>query len=575
MHIQKVNEISGAQILIESIKAESVELIFGYPGGAVLPIYDVLYDANIRHILTRHEQGAIHAAEGYARISGKPGVVIATSGPGATNLITGLANAMMDSTPLVVFTGQVGTATIGTDAFQEADIIGLTMPVTKHNYQVRDASDIPRIVKEAFHIATTGRPGPVVIDLPRDVVQTRTTKKIEEKVLYLPGYQPTYEPNHGQIEKLVNAIKNSKKPVILSGGGVLISRAAKELTDFADKHKIPVVNTLLGLGSFPATHELFLGMGGMHGTYAANNAMFECDLLISIGARFDDRLTCNTNSFAKNAVIVHIDIDPAEIGKIIKTDIPIVGDAKRALNSLLNANFEYECNQEWLDKLMLKKTKYPLWYTEQGTALRPQRVVETIHKYSDENTIVASDVGQNQMFAAQFYKHDFPHKWVSSGGLGTMGFGLPSAIGAQFADPDATVIAILGDGGFQMTIQELGVIQEYGLPLKIFILNNNALGMVRQWQESFYNKRYSNSILESQPNFSKVAEAYGIHSVTINNPENVETEIQLALAHNGPIVVDCRVTQYEKVLPMVPPGRGINEMEGIANEADNYSNSVK
>jgi acetolactate synthase-1/2/3 large subunit len=574
MHIQKVNEISGAQILIESIKAESVELIFGYPGGAVLPIYDVLYDANIRHILTRHEQGAIHAAEGYARISGRPGVVIATSGPGATNLITGLANAMMDSTPLVVFTGQVGTATIGTDAFQEADIIGLTMPVTKHNYQVRDARDIPRIVKEAFHIATTGRPGPVVIDLPRDIVQTKT-KKNEEKVLYLPGYQPTYEPNQGQIEKLINAIKNSKQPVILSGGGVLISRAAKELTNFADKHKIPVVTTLLGLGSFPATHELFLGMGGMHGTFAANSAMFECDLLISFGARFDDRLTCNTNSFAKNAVIVHIDIDPAEIGKIIKTDIPIVGDAKRALNSLLNANFDYECNHEWLDKLMSKKSNYPLWYTEDNNAIRPQRVVETIHKYSDENTIVASDVGQNQMFAAQFYKHDFPHKWVSSGGLGTMGFGLPSAIGAQFADPDATVVAILGDGGFQMTIQELGVIQEYGLPLKIFILNNNALGMVRQWQESFYNKRYSNSLLESQPNFSKVAEAYGINSMTINNPESVETEIQLALAYKGPIVVDCRVTQYEKVLPMVPPGRGINEMEGIANEADNYSNSIK
>ncbi|MDF2946110.1 MAG: ilvB [Bacillales bacterium] len=574
MHIQKVNEISGAQILIESIKAESVELIFGYPGGAVLPIYDVLYDANIRHILTRHEQGAIHAAEGYARISGRPGVVIATSGPGATNLITGLANAMMDSTPLVVFTGQVGTATIGTDAFQEADIIGLTMPVTKHNYQVRDARDIPRIVKEAFHIATTGRPGPVVIDLPRDIVQTKT-KKNEEKVLYLPGYQPTYEPNQGQIEKLINAIKRSKKPVILSGGGVLISRAAKELTNFADKYKIPVVTTLLGLGTFPASHDLFLGMGGMHGTFAANSAMFECDLLISIGARFDDRLTCNTNSFAKNAVIVHIDIDPAEIGKIIKTDIPIVGDAKRALNSLLNANFEYECNKDWLDNLMSKKSNYPLWYTEEDNLLRPQRVVETIHKYSDENTIVASDVGQNQMFAAQFYKHDFPHKWVSSGGLGTMGFGLPSAIGAQFADPEATVIAILGDGGFQMTIQELGVIQEYGLPLKIFILNNNALGMVRQWQESFYNKRYSNSLLESQPNFSKVAEAYGIHSMTINNSNNVEAEIQLALAYKGPIVVDCRVTQYEKVLPMVPPGRGINEMEGIANEADNYSNSIK
>ncbi|MGM9988013.1 MAG: acetolactate synthase large subunit [Bacillaceae bacterium] len=552
----------GAKLLIDALKAESVEIVFGYPGGAVLPLYDALYDADIKHILTRHEQGAIHAAEGYARITRKPGVVIATSGPGATNVITGLADAMMDSLPLVVFTGQVATTVIGTDAFQEADVIGLTMPVTKHNYQVRKVSDLPVIIKEAFHIASTGRPGPVVIDLPKNmVIETGEEKEVVE--INLPGYQPNYEPNRMQIAKLIAALEVAQKPVILGGAGILHADAAKEFTKFARKFQVPVVNTLLGLGTFPADDDLFLGMGGMHGTYTANMALYECDLLINIGARFDDRLTGNLAHFAQNAVVCHIDIDPAEISKNVPTDIPIVACAKNALEMLLESEVEKRNYQIWLNILAERKNKHPFKYNDSSLNLKPQAVIEMVHQITNGEAIISTDVGQHQMWAAQFYPLQGPHKWITSGGLGTMGFGLPAAIGAQFAEKDATVVAFIGDAGFQMTLQELSVIKEHNLPIKIVIINNAALGMVRQWQEVFYNQRYSHSLLDVQPDFVKLAEAYGIRGVSISNPLTAQQELKVAFSYDGPVLIDCHVVQSEKVYPMVAPGKGVHEMVGV------------
>ncbi|OAZ69300.1 Acetolactate synthase [Bacillus siamensis] len=555
--------MNGALMLIESLKKEKVEMIFGYPGGAVLPIYDKLYQSGLVHILPRHEQGAIHAAEGYARVSGKPGVVIATSGPGATNLVTGLADAMIDSLPLVVFTGQVATSVIGSDAFQEADILGITMPITKHSYQVRRPEDLPGVIKEAFHIATTGRPGPVLIDIPKDVAAFEGEFRYDHKI-NLPGYQPVKEPNYLQIRKLVEAVSSAKKPVILAGAGVLHGKASEDLKNYAEQQQIPVAHTLLGLGGFPADHPLFLGMAGMHGTYTANMALYHCDLLISIGARFDDRVTGNLKHFAKSAKVAHIDIDPAEIGKIIETQIPVVGDSKIVLQELLKQNGKQGQSDEWKQQLSEWKEEYPLWYTDDSEeGLKPQKLIEYIHQFTNGEAIVATDVGQHQMWAAQFYPFRKADKWVTSGGLGTMGFGLPAAIGAQLADRNATVVAILGDGGFQMTLQELDVIRQLNLPVKVIILNNECLGMVRQWQEIFYEERYSESKFSAQPDFVKLSEAYGIKGIRITSEEEAEKELQKALSSKEPAVIDVRVAKSEKVFPMIAPGKGLHEMVGV------------
>ncbi|MEG9461079.1 acetolactate synthase large subunit [Bacillus amyloliquefaciens] len=555
--------MNGALMLIESLKKENVEMIFGYPGGAVLPIYDKLYQSGLVHILPRHEQGAIHAAEGYARISGKPGVVIATSGPGATNLVTGLADAMIDSLPLVVFTGQVATSVIGSDAFQEADILGITMPITKHSYQVRRPEDLPRVIKEAFHIATTGRPGPVLIDIPKDVAAFEGEFRYDHEIS-LPGYQPVKEPNYLQIRKLVEAVSSAKKPVILAGAGVLHGKASEDLKNYVEQQQIPVAHTLLGLGGFPADHPLFLGMAGMHGTYTANMALYHCDLLISIGARFDDRVTGNLKHFAKSAKVAHIDIDPAEIGKIIETQIPVVGDSKIVLQELLKQNGKQGQTEEWKQQLSEWKEEYPLWYTDnREEGLKPQKLIEYIHQFTNGEAIVATDVGQHQMWAAQFYPFRKADKWVTSGGLGTMGFGLPAAIGAQLADRNATVVAILGDGGFQMTLQELDVIRQLNLPVKVVILNNECLGMVRQWQEIFYEERYSESKFSAQPDFVKLSEAYGIKGVRISSEEEAEEELKKALSSKEPAVIDVRVAKSEKVFPMIAPGKGLHEMVGV------------
>jgi acetolactate synthase-1/2/3 large subunit len=554
--------LSGSKMIVEALKQENVEFVFGYPGGAVLNIYDALYDGGIPHILPRHEQGAIHAAEGYARVTGKPGVVIATSGPGATNIITGLADAMMDSLPLVVFTGQVNDFALGTDAFQEAPVLGISMPITKHNYQVSDVKDLPRIIKEAFYIATTGRPGPVLIDIPKNISATPGTFDYSVD-LNLPGYTLQTVPSKEDIKKVAEVIRTSKKPIILAGAGVMIAKASEELRQFAEQTRIPVVNTLLGLGSFPHEHDLFLGMGGMHGTYAANMGLYECDLLINIGARFDDRLTGNLKQFAKFAKVVHVDIDPAEIGKNVHTHFPIVADAKEALTLLLeetSVTCEYS---DWLGYVKGLKQDYPLWYTEDGETVKPQRVVQLIHELTGGEAVVTTDVGQHQMWTAQFYGFSSPNKWVTSGGLGTMGFGLPAAIGAQLGAPSSTVVAIVGDAGFQMTFQELALLKKYRLPVKIVILNNQSMGMVRQWQELYYGGRYSESLLPDQPDYTKLADAFGLKGIVVETEEDFVQCFKHSLYVDEPVIIDCRVTPTENVYPIVSPGKGIQEMEGV------------
>lgn len=556
----------GADILVQALHDQGVDIIFGYPGGAVLQIYDAMYRNPLRHILTRHEQGAIHAAEGYARVTNKPGVVIATSGPGATNLVTGIADAMIDSIPLVVFTGQVATSVIGTDAFQEADIMGITTPITKHNYQVQDVRDIPRIVKEAFHIANTGRKGPVLIDFPKNVSQTIFTDGDMPETpdeIYLPGYQPNVKPNYLQIQKAIQALQEAKKPLVLAGAGVLFADAQDQLKQFVEKYNLPIINTLLGLGTIAADHEQFYGMAGMHGTATANYAIYECDLLINIGARFDDRLTGNLNSFAPNAKVVHIDIDPAEIGKNVPTDIPIVADAKEALFALLKKDFEGPEISEWRQYLNDMREEYPYWQEDEDKVIMPQDAVKAVHKITEGKAIVTTDVGQHQMFAAQYYGLQEPHNWVTSGGLGTMGFGFPAAIGAQFAKPDKKVISIVGDAGFQMTNQELALLKEFNLPVKVVIINNACLGMVRQWQEAFYEERYSQSLMPVQPDFVKLADAYGVKGYLIERPEELETVLAEAICNDEPAVIDIRVKQLSAVNPMVAPGKGLHEMIGV------------
>jgi acetolactate synthase I/II/III large subunit len=557
----QVKPLTGADLLLQALEKENVEFIFGYPGGAVLPIYDKIYDSKIFHVLPRHEQGGIHAAEGYARISGKPGVVIATSGPGATNIVTGLADAMMDSLPLVVFTGQVATSVIGTDAFQEADILGITTPITKYNCQVRNLEDIPRIIKEAFYIATSGRPGPVLIDFPKDIAATISSVP-DEKEVDLPGYQPTTQPNYLQIRKLTEAVSAAKRPVILAGAGVNFAKASAELLEYAEQQQIPVVHTLLGLGGFPADNKLFVGMGGMHGCYAANMALYESDLLINVGARFDDRLTGNLAHFAPNAIKAHIDIDPAEIGKIIPTKIPIVGDAKEALSMLCKQKGLQSEHSDWLKKIENWKNEYPYYYND-SHLLKPQQVMQMLYEKTNGEAIVTTDVGQHQMWAAQHYLFKESNRWVTSGGLGTMGFGLPSSIGAQLADPKATVLAISGDGGFQMCSQELALIRELNLPIKIIIFNNQALGMVRQWQEFFYESRFSHSKESFQPSFVALAEAYGIKGYQITSAEEAANILDEVLAVREPVLLDFRIDPNENVYPMIAPGKGLHEMVGM------------
>jgi len=549
---------SGAQILIKCLEEEKVRAIFGYPGGAVLDIYDALYDSSLKHFLVRHEQGAAHAADGYARATGKPGVCLATSGPGATNLVTGLANAYMDSIPMVAFTGQVATHMIGRDSFQEADIYGITLPITKHNFLVKDVKELPRVVKESFHLATTGRPGPVLIDLPKDVCQEKTDLKYP-KVSQLRGYRPVLDGHPEKISEAAAAITGARRPVICAGGGAISSGSSEVLRQLAELCAIPVTTTLMGKGVFPENHLLSLGMLGMHGTKYANYAVNECDLLITIGARFSDRVTVRADAFAPKARIIHIDIDPAEIGKNVRVDIPIVGDVKRVLEQLCQVVQARTETEEWSAKIREWKDKYPLRYHHNGK-IKPQFVIEQIYEVTGGNAIIATEVGQNQMWAAQFYTFTKPRTFISSGGLGTMGFGLPAAIGAQIGKPGETVFNIAGDGSIQMNIQELATAADYKLPLKVAILNNNYLGMVRQWQDIFYKGRLAYSDI-SGPDYVKLAEAYGAVGMQVTRPEDVRRALQKAMqVEDRPVLIDFLVDRKENVFPMIPPEGTISKM---------------
>jgi acetolactate synthase-1/2/3 large subunit len=558
-------KISGAEILIESLKREGVKHIFGYPGGVVLNIFDLLYDnKDIQLILTRHEQGAVHAADGYARSTGKPGVALVTSGPGATNTVTGLATASMDSIPLVVFSGQVPTLLIGNDAFQEADIVGISRPCTKYNFLPKDVKDLSRIVREAFYIATSGRPGPVLIDLPKDVTALKAEFTWPE--VKIRSYNPTYEGNRWMITQAARMIADSKKVVIVAGGGVILSGGSKELRELAEYVNVPVTMTLMGLGGFPGTHKLSLGMPGMHGTYYANKAIQESDLLIAIGMRFDDRVTGKIDAFAPHAKIIHIDIDPTSIRKNVRVDVPIVGDVKRVL-TMLNKILKEEVKEQWNEvrKAWLKqidswRKERPLTYTFSDEVIKPQFVVEKIYELTEGDAIITTEVGQNQMWAAQFYKYDKPRTLLTSGGLGTMGYGFPAAIGAQLAHPNKLVIDIAGDGSIQMNIQELATAVINKLPVKVAILNNHYLGMVRQWQELFFKERYSYSHLEVVPDFVKVAEAYGAVGLRATKPSEVEPVLKEAFKTKKTVFMDFIVYWKEKVYPMVPAGAPIDHM---------------
>ena len=552
---------TGSDLVLETLRDLGIDTIFGYPGGAVLPLYDAIYNfKGIRHILGRHEQGCLHEAEGYAKSTGKLGVAVVTSGPGATNAITGIADAMSDSVPLLVFTGQVARAGIGKDAFQEADIVGITMPITKYNYQVRETADIPRIITEAVHIATTGRPGPVVIDLPKDV-SALETDFIYSPEVHLPSYQPTIEPNDMQIKKILKQLSKAKKPVLLAGGGISYAEASKELNEFAERYQIPVVTSLLGQGTIATSHPLFLGMGGMHGSFAANIAMTEADFMISIGCRFDDRLTGNPKTFAKNAKVAHIDIDPAEIGKIISADIPVVGDAKKALQMLLAEPTVHNNTEKWIEKVTKDKNRVRS-YDKKERVVQPQAVIERIGELTNGDAIVVTDVGQHQMWTAQYYPYQNERQLVTSGGLGTMGFGVPAAIGAKIANPEKEVILFVGDGGFQMTNQELAILNIYKVPIKVVMLNNHSLGMVRQWQESFYEGRTSESVFDTLPDFQLMAQAYGIKNYKFDNPETIEKDLEFIL-EDVPMFIEVDISRKEQVLPMVPAGKSNHEMLGV------------
>lgn len=562
-----MKKLTGAQIVIESLLAEGVDVIFGYPGGAILPTYDALLDSKIKHVLVRHEQGAAHMAEGYARVTGKAGVVMVTSGPGATNAVTGIADAYMDSTPLVVLSGQVSTSLIGNDAFQEADFVGITRPCSKHNYLVKDVGDLARIIKEAFYIAGSGRPGPVVVDLPKDVQQAEHTFKFPESV-ELRGYKPTIRGNPRQIERVLEAIEKSERPLFYIGGGVQWSGAAPELQQLSRGLGIPVTETLMALGSMPASDPLRLGMLGMHGSYGTNTAVCNTDCLVAIGARFDDRVTGRLANFAPKAeTIVHIDIDPSSISKNVKVDIPIVGDIKHVLTDMLTLAKGREgiarrraAWQKWHQQIQRWQKEKPLYENgRRADHITPVQVIGELYDLTKGECIVATDVGQHQMWVAQLFPFERPRSFLTSGGLGTMGYGLPAGIGAKFAAPDREVVVVSGDGSIQMNIQELGTAVEYGIDIKVIILNNYFLGMVRQWQEKFYNERYSYSAM-SVPNFVKLAEAYGAHGFRIDKPKDLAKMMKEAFATRGPVLIDVAIPKEEAVMPMIPPGGAMSEM---------------
>ncbi len=558
-------ELTGAQILMKVLKEEGVDTIFGYPGGVVIDIYDELSRTQeIRHVLVRHEQGAVHAADGYARASGKVGVCLVTSGPGATNTVTGIATAYMDSIPMVVFTGQVPTHLIGNDAFQEVDIVGITRPCSKHNYLIKDINDLANTVKEAFHIARSGRPGPVLIDLPKDVSAGKTAYK-EPEPIKMRSYNPTYEPNKKQLQKVIDLIMQAERPLIFAGGGAILSGAYDELTELARKARIPVTTSLMGLGAFPGSDPLWLGMLGMHGTYRANMCTGACDLMIAVGARFDDRVTGKTDVFAAQAKIVHIDIDPTSIRKNIPVTIPVVGDCRITLSHLNHMLKTQDLDalatrtQPWHDRIAEWKATTPLAY-EQKDVIKPQYVIEKLFELSKGEAIITTEVGQNQMWTAQYYHFKAPNHFISSGGLGTMGFGLPAAIGAQIACPDKLVVDVAGDGSIQMNIQEMATAVQCCLPVKVVILNNGYLGMVRQWQELFYQKNYACTCMEHAPDFVKLAEAFGAVGLRAAKPDEVEKVLAEGLSVPRPVIMDFAVDREESVYPMVPAGKAITEM---------------
>lgn len=560
-------KLTGAQILMKVFEEEGVDTIFGYPGGAVLDIYDALDRTEIKHVLVRHEQGAVHAADGYARAANKTGVCLVTSGPGATNTVTGIASAYMDSIPMVIITGQVSSHLIGNDAFQEVDIVGITRPCTKHNYLVKDIHKLASVLREAFYLARSGRPGPVLVDIPKDVSNLTTTyeKPSVGSKIEMRSYKPTYKPNIKQVQKIVSLLKKAKKPIIFSGGGAIHSGAAEALTEFAKKTRIPVTSSLMGLGAFPGTDPLWLGMLGMHGTYRANLAVSTCDLMIAIGVRFDDRVTGKTDVFAKNATIVQIDIDPTSIHKNIPVAVPIVGDCRMALeelNSLIdNESIDDLCHERdaWFAQIEEWKKSKPLSY-EQKEAIKPQYVIEKFFELTKGEAIVTTEVGQNQMWAAQYYHFNKPNHFITSGGLGCMGFGLPAAIGAQVAQPDRIVADIAGDGSIQMNIQEMATAVQYGLPVKIIILNNRYLGMVRQWQELFYKRRYASTTLDHNPDFVKLAEAFGALGLRATRPDEVEKVLKEGLASPKTVIMEFITDREENVYPMVPAGKAITDM---------------
>ena len=560
-------ERTGAQILLESLKREGVNVLFGYPGGAIIDIYDELpRHPELKHVLVRHEQGAVHAADGYARASGKVGVCLVTSGPGATNTVTGIATAYCDSIPLVVLTGQVPTNLIGNDAFQEVDIVGITRPCTKHNFLVKDITRLAQTLREAFFLARSGRPGPVLVDLPKDVMQASTDFVWPEDVS-MRSYNPTYKPNLNQLRRSAEEISKARRPMLLAGGGVILSNGSQALRELAQTLHLPVAYTLMGLGAFPATDPLSLGMVGMHGTYAANMSINHTDLLICVGARFDDRVTGKLDAFAPSARIVHIDIDPTSIRKNVEVDVPVVGDCRLALEGILEIckakmgdRDWLEEHTEWLSTVAGWKKDHPLCYSDEGTAIKPQKVVETLFELTKGDAILTTEVGQNQMWTAQFYNFTEPRTLLTSGGLGTMGYGFPAAIGAQMAFPDKKVITVAGDGSLQMNIQELATVVQQRLPIKVVILNNGYLGMVRQWQELFFNHNYSSTNMEAQPDFVKLAEAYGAEGYRITTREELLPMLKTALASPNPAFIDVRVEREENVYPMVPAGAALDEM---------------
>ncbi|MBN1114159.1 MAG: biosynthetic-type acetolactate synthase large subunit [Oligoflexia bacterium] len=555
--------MKGSKILLECLKKEGVNTIFGYPGAVILPLFDELIeDKSINMVLVRHEQGAAHMADGYARSTGKAGVCLATSGPGATNLVTGIATAFMDSIPLVALTGQIPTSLIGNDAFQEADITGITRPIVKHSYIVKSVEDLPQIIKHSFHIAQTGRPGPVLIDLPKNILVEEIQDFTYPETVDLRGYKPKYEGHKLQIKKAVDLIENAKRPLIYAGGGVISSGAADELLKFVEKTNIPVTTTLLGLGAIPSSHPLFIGMLGMHGTKYANYAVQESDLLIAIGARFDDRVTGNVDDFAPHAKKIHIDIDPAAIRKIITVDVPIVGDAKNILREL---NCKKTKHSEWVEQIYKWKEQYPLYYKDNDEEIKPQYIIEKVNELTRGNAIITTEVGQHQMWAAQYYKVEKPRTFLTSGGLGTMGYGFPAAIGAQAGNPDKLVIDFAGDGSIQMNMQELATAVSYCLPVKVIIFNNGCLGMIRQFQELFFNKRYCHICICKDIDFVKIAEGYGARGYRITKKSDVETVLKEAFEFNGPALIDCKIPEEENVWPMVAAGNALSKMmDGMA-----------